>query len=205
MADRRGGCIVKIPEDNRRVLKVDSSNGKILKEYGSLKELADENEISSATAYYKVRYSKPYNGEMLIYEDEWEKRFPMLAKAREVTEVSDEQADNEWELISQSVAQEKDTVKTKNDTKNDTSDTKNDTKDTKGDMVNHPSHYCTGEVECWDAMMSAFGAEWMKIYANVAMFKYSWRAKHKGKFTEDMKKAVWYGNKAAELEELING
>ena len=69
------------------------------------------------------------------------------------------------------------------------------------DMVNHPPHYCTGDIECWDAMLSAFGPEWMRAYATVTAFKYIWRAKHKGRFAEDMKKAAWYEAKAAELEE----
>jgi hypothetical protein len=73
------------------------------------------------------------------------------------------------------------------------------------DMVNHPSHYCTGDIECWDAMMAAFGEEWMMHYANVAAFKYNWRAKHKGNFAEDMRKAAWYNTRAAELKEKLNG
>lgn len=73
------------------------------------------------------------------------------------------------------------------------------------DMVNHPPHYCTGDIECWDAMVSAFGPEWMRAYATVTAFKYIWRAKHKGRFAEDMKKAAWYEARAAELEEKLNG
>ena len=73
------------------------------------------------------------------------------------------------------------------------------------DMVNHPSHYCTGDIECWDAMVAAFGEEWMMHYANVAAFKYNWRAKHKGNFAEDMRKAAWYNTRAAELKEKLNG
>lgn len=71
------------------------------------------------------------------------------------------------------------------------------------DMVNHPPHYCTGDIECWDAMVSAFGPEWMRAYATVTAFKYIWRAKHKGRFAEDMKKAAWYEARATELEERI--
>ena len=73
------------------------------------------------------------------------------------------------------------------------------------DMVNHPAHYCNGDIECWDAMVAAFGEEWMMHYANVAAFKYNWRAKHKGKFAEDMRKAAWYNTRAAELKEKMNG
>jgi hypothetical protein len=68
------------------------------------------------------------------------------------------------------------------------------------DNINHPDHYCTGKVECWDAMLSAFGEEWMKIYAHVNAFKYMWRARYKGKYYEDLKKAQWYLDKAAEIE-----
>lgn len=53
------------------------------------------------------------------------------------------------------------------------------------DPVNHPAHYTSGSVECIDAMVSAFGAAQVAVYAKIAAFKYLWRADHKGG-TEDV-------------------
>ena len=66
------------------------------------------------------------------------------------------------------------------------------------DPVNHPAHYTSGSVECIDAMVSAFGAAQVAVYAKIAAFKYLWRADHKGG-TEDMEKARWYINKYLDL------
>ncbi len=62
------------------------------------------------------------------------------------------------------------------------------------DPVNHPAHYTSGSVECIDAMVSAFGAAQVAVYAKIAL----WRADHKGG-TEDMEKARWYINKYLDL------
>lgn len=53
------------------------------------------------------------------------------------------------------------------------------------DPVNHPAHYTSGSVECIDAMVSAFGAAQVAVYAKIAAFKYLWRADHKDD-TENM-------------------
>lgn len=68
------------------------------------------------------------------------------------------------------------------------------------DVVNHPSHYTQGEIECIDAMKSAFGTHELAVYCKIAAFKYIWRCKHKNG-SEDIKKAVWYLNKYTELSE----
>lgn len=68
------------------------------------------------------------------------------------------------------------------------------------DVVNHPSHYTQGGIECIDAMKSAFGADEVAIYSKIAAFKYIWRCEHKNGL-EDVKKAVWYLNKYIELKE----
>ena len=62
----------------------------------------------------------------------------------------------------------------------------------KTDMVNSPPHY-TGEVECIDAMVAAFGKEKVETYCQIAAFKYVWRAGKKGNDKEqDLAKANWY-------------
>ena len=79
--------------------------------------------------------------------------------------------------------------------------------DTKPDMVNHPSHYTFGKVECIDALESmAEGYNVFSgskkgpcVFASLAwqVVKYVWRAPLKGKMHEDLMKAQFY------LERLI--
>ena len=71
--------------------------------------------------------------------------------------------------------------------------------ETENDVVNHPSHYTQGGVECIDAMKSAFGADELAVYCKIAAFKYIWRCERKNG-SEDVKKAIWYLQKFLELE-----
>lgn len=68
------------------------------------------------------------------------------------------------------------------------------------DVVNHPSHYTQGGIECIDAMESAFGADELSVYCKIAAFKYIWRCEHKNGL-EDVKKAIWYLDKYLELKD----
>ncbi|SHI78706.1 Protein of unknwon function [Anaerovibrio lipolyticus DSM 3074] len=227
--------MIKIDKrEGRKVYKCDSG-GKILKVYDSLQDVAKDLDVSMQTAYYRVKSSRSgrtASGLLLLYEDDWEAKFPVLAEKRYGDEV-----DNELELLNKPITAVKenkkavDKAKAKEDKKLEPMEkqpaSEQADKQTSKlqqlideqaraderermeleavsvDPVNHPSHYCTGDIECWDAMMSAFGPEWMMAYANVAAFKYAWRAKHKGRFAEDMKKAAWYNMKAAELAERM--
>lgn len=65
--------------------------------------------------------------------------------------------------------------------------------------VEHPAHYNKGNIECIDAMISAFGKAEVATFCKINAFKYLWRAENKGKYKEDMEKAAWYTNKANEL------
>lgn len=68
--------------------------------------------------------------------------------------------------------------------------------------VNHPSHYSNGEIECIDAMLSAFGYEDTMAFCKLNAMKYIWREQNKnGK--EDMSKAKWYIEKWLELSEKM--
>ena len=67
------------------------------------------------------------------------------------------------------------------------------------DVINHPSHYTQGGIECIDAMESAFGAAQLAVYCKIAAFKYIWRCEYKNG-AEDVKKAIWYLNKFLELK-----
>lgn len=69
------------------------------------------------------------------------------------------------------------------------------------DMVNHPSHYTNGNIECIDAMVESQGREQVIAYCRLNAFKYIWRCQYKGTESQDMKKAIWYLSKAVELME----
>jgi|TARA_R110000796_G_scaffold223011_3_gene339250 hypothetical protein len=63
---------------------------------------------------------------------------------------------------------------------------------TKEDLVNQPSHYTQGSIECKDAMIAAFGKEKYETFCKLNAFKYLWRSDHKGNSTQDIAKAKWY-------------
>ena len=70
---------------------------------------------------------------------------------------------------------------------------------TKYDSVNNPSHYTSGDIECIDAMVAAYGVEAVKDFCKCNAFKYQWRFDKKNG-DEDVRKAQWYQNKLMELE-----
>lgn len=69
------------------------------------------------------------------------------------------------------------------------------------DVVNHPSHYTKGSIECIDAIDSATtGKSGIKAVCVANVIKYLWRYEEKNGL-EDVKKAQWYLNKLiSELE-----
>lgn len=65
------------------------------------------------------------------------------------------------------------------------------------DMVNHPSHYTQGGIECIDAIKAAtVGKTGIEAVCVANVVKYLWRYEEKNGL-EDVKKARWY------LERLI--
>ena len=68
------------------------------------------------------------------------------------------------------------------------------------DMVNHPSHYTSGGVECIDAITSALSSyeDSVDSWLVGQVIKYLWRAPLKGKYDEDIKKAQFYLNRLVE-------
>ena len=68
------------------------------------------------------------------------------------------------------------------------------------DMVNHPSHYTSGGVECIDAITSALSSyeDPVDSWLVGQVIKYLWRAPLKGKYEEDIKKAQFYLNRLVE-------
>ncbi len=68
------------------------------------------------------------------------------------------------------------------------------------EMVNHPSHYKNGNIECIEAMIDVFGKHKVAAFCELNAFKYQWRANNKGTDIQDKKKAIWYLNKYIELD-----
>lgn len=64
------------------------------------------------------------------------------------------------------------------------------------DPVNHPPHYTSGAIECFDYLRSAHPCDplaWQVV-------KYLHRYRYKGKPLEDLKKAQWYLTKLIEAQ-----
>lgn len=72
------------------------------------------------------------------------------------------------------------------------------------DMVNHPSHYNNGGIECIDGLAAAVtGLTGMEAFCTANAIKYLWRWKWKnGK--EDLDKAIFYINWLKEHLDDIN-
>ena len=60
------------------------------------------------------------------------------------------------------------------------------------DVVNNPSHYNTGTIECIEAIEESMTPEAYKGYLKGNCMKYLWRYDYKGKQVEDLEKAGWY-------------
>lgn len=74
------------------------------------------------------------------------------------------------------------------------------------DMVNHPSHYTQGGIECIDALEAATsGLTGIEAVCTANAIKYLWRWKQKNGI-EDLEKARWYINRmiAKQTEHLMN-
>jgi hypothetical protein len=61
------------------------------------------------------------------------------------------------------------------------------------DAVTAPSHYTQGNIECIDAMLSAFGKQDVATFCRLAAFKYVWRlTAHKDGVKRNTRKAIWF-------------
>ena len=73
------------------------------------------------------------------------------------------------------------------------------------DMINHPSHYTQGKVECIDALESAtIGKSGIEAVCVANVIKYLWRYEEKNGI-EDVKKAQFYLNRLLATLENNNG
>lgn len=69
------------------------------------------------------------------------------------------------------------------------------------DVINHPSHYTQGNVECIDAIEAATsGLSGIEAVCTGNALKYLWRWKNKNGL-EDLKKARWYIDRLLSLKE----
>lgn len=60
------------------------------------------------------------------------------------------------------------------------------------DNVNHPEHYCRGDIECIDAIKAAtVGKTGIEAACVANVIKYLWRYEAKNG-VEDVRKAKWY-------------
>ena len=67
-------------------------------------------------------------------------------------------------------------------------------------IVNHPSHYNQGGIECIDAIEAAtYNLSGLEAFCTGNAIKYLWRWKEKNG-VEDLDKAIWYINKLKDDE-----
>lgn len=62
----------------------------------------------------------------------------------------------------------------------------------KPDVVNHPSHYTQGGIECIEAIKASMSKDEFLGYLKGNVIKYLWRYRLKGKSVEDLQKAQFY-------------
>jgi len=70
----------------------------------------------------------------------------------------------------------------------------------KKEMVNSPSHYNQGDIECIDAMIAAKGIEAVMHWCDCNVFKYEWRLGYKDEEEQEIGKMKWYLDKYIELK-----
>ena len=75
--------------------------------------------------------------------------------------------------------------------------------DLKKDMVSHPSHYNQNGIECFDVIKAAIGEDGFKNFCEGNAIKYMFRARHKGSYLEDLKKAKFYIEQIVKIHEQI--
>lgn len=74
----------------------------------------------------------------------------------------------------------------------------------KEDMVNSPSHYTQGSIECIDAMQAMLSEEEFIGFLRGNSFKYRWRMRDKRQAVQDLRKAQWYENRLKDIFEKMS-
>ena len=75
----------------------------------------------------------------------------------------------------------------------------------KKEMVNHPSHYCQGNMECIDGLIGAFGRKEVATFCKINAMKYIWRLGHKDDEAQEIGKIKWYLDNKPWWENIISG
>ena len=65
------------------------------------------------------------------------------------------------------------------------------------DSVKNPEHYCSGNIECIDAIKAQLTQEEFTGFLKGNIAKYLWREKHKGG-VDDIGKLIWDAQKLLE-------
>lgn len=60
------------------------------------------------------------------------------------------------------------------------------------DIVENPSHYCDGKIQCIEAMVTAFKKDKAMKSCKLNTSKYPWRSEKKKNKIEDLKKSMRY-------------
>jgi hypothetical protein len=68
------------------------------------------------------------------------------------------------------------------------------------DVVNSPSHYTSGDIECIDAIEASMSKKEFVGFLKGNAIKYLWRYDKKKKPIEDLQKSVFYINKMIEVK-----
>jgi len=68
------------------------------------------------------------------------------------------------------------------------------------DVVNRPSHYTSGDIECIDAIEASMSKKEFVGFLKGNAIKYLWRYDKKKKPIEDLQKSVFYINKMIEVK-----
>ena len=63
------------------------------------------------------------------------------------------------------------------------------------DLINNPTHYNTGDIECIEAIQASMTTRQFQGYLKGNVMKYVWRHEYKGKMLDDLRKARWYLDK----------
>lgn len=71
------------------------------------------------------------------------------------------------------------------------------------DLINHPSHYTNGDIECIDAIESAVSANPnpKEIPCQTNILKYIWRYYSKDQPLKDLQKCRWYLDRLIKMKE----
>ena len=72
----------------------------------------------------------------------------------------------------------------------------------KKDLINHPSHYTNGDIECIDAIESAVSTNPnpSEIPCQANILKYIWRYYSKDQPLKDLQKCRWYLNRLITMQ-----